>query len=450
MTKKRVAIYTLGCKVNQYESSSLAWLFQERGYQVVGFSAEADVYIINTCTVTHMGDRKSRQLIRRAVRANPQAYIAVTGCYAQISPDEITKIPGVDLIIGTRDRASLVDLVDQAVRESSPVNVVSGYTGEDQFEELSLQSVQDRVRAFLKIQDGCNNFCTYCIVPYARGPLRSRQPDKVIEAARHLVTAGYKEIVLTGIRTGTYGRGLEEDITLAGLIQRLLELPGLARLRLSSIEPRDITPELIQVMSGANNFCRHLHVPLQSGSDEILGRMGRKYTAGEYLELVDSLRENMPGLGLTTDVMVGFPGESKEYFQHTYDVIKKVGFTGLHVFRYSARQGTPAARYDQQVAPQLKEKRSRKLIGLGRKLATQFAACHLGKVLKVLVERPVSRGEDGLLEGHTDNYINVMFSGQRILVGQIVSVQAEKLQEATIEGRIIGRRDEGFNSGYVE
>ena len=449
MTKKRVAVYTLGCKVNQYESSSLAWLFQERGYQVVDFAEEADVYIINTCTVTHQGDRKSRQLIRRAVKANPNAFVAVTGCYAQVSPDEALKIPGVDLVVGTRDRAALVDLVVQAVKECAPVNAVSAYANGDQFEEMSVQSIQDRVRAFLKIQDGCSNFCTYCIVPYARGPLRSRQPGRVINAARHMVAAGYKEIVLTGICIGAYGRGLDQDITLAGLIQRLLEIPGLGRLRLSSIEPHDITPELVEVMSSSKNFCRHLHVPLQSGSDAVLKKMGRKYTAWEYLRLVDVLRENMPGLGLTADVMVGFPGESEEYFQHTFDFVNKTGFSGLHVFKFSSRRGTAAAGYDQQVGPALKDERSRKLIRLGKKLAARFASSHLDRSLSVLVEQPVP-GAGGFFEGHTDNYIKVLFPGQAALVGKVVQVRAEKLQGTIITGRIIDRQDEGLNSGCVE
>lgn len=449
MTKKRVAVYTLGCKVNQYESSSLAWLLQERGYQVVDFAEEADVYIINTCTVTHQGDRKSRQLIRRAAKANPNAVVAVTGCYAQVSPGEVIKIPGVDLVVGTRDRAALVDLVEQAVKERVPVNAVSAYADGDQFEEMSVLSIQDRVRAFLKIQDGCSNFCTYCIVPYARGPLRSRQPDKVIDAARHMVVAGYKEIVLTGIRTGAYGSGLDKDITLAGLMQSLLEIPGLQRLRLSSIEPHDITLELVEVMSSSGIFCRHLHVPLQSGSDEILLRMGRRYTAWEYLRLVDVLRENMPGLGITTDVMVGFPGESEECFESTFDLVNKIGFSGLHVFKFSPRRGTPAAGYDQQVGSALKDERSRKLIQLGRKLTAQFASSHLDQNLSVLVEQPV-QGAGGFFEGHTDNYIKVVFPGHAALVGQIVPVQAEKLRGAIIEGRIIDQQDKGFNIGYVE
>jgi threonylcarbamoyladenosine tRNA methylthiotransferase MtaB len=436
MPKKRVALYALGCKVNQYESSSLAGLFKERGYQVVDFDGEADVYIINTCTVTHLADSKSRQLIRRAVKANPHAFIAAAGCYTQVSPDEVQKIEGVDLLVGTRDRARLVDLVEQAAKGRGVVNAVSEYTASDEFEEMSVQSIQGRARAFLKIQEGCSNYCTYCIVPYARGPLRSRQPDRVIAAARELVSSGYQELILTGIHTGAYGRDLDMDINLAGLLMRLFKIPGLRRLRLSSIEPHDITLELVEVMSGSKIFCRHLHVPLQSGEDEILRRMGRKYTAWEYFRLTEVLREHIPGLSLTTDLMVGFPGETDDHFLSTYSLVKKTAFSGLHVFKFSPRRGTPAAGYGQQVEPRLKDERSRKLILLGKKLSADYAASHLGRELSVLVEQRV-HGDKDLFEGHTDNYLKVVFPGREGLLGKIVPVRAERLKGPVIEGKII-------------
>jgi threonylcarbamoyladenosine tRNA methylthiotransferase MtaB len=433
----RVAVCTLGCKVNQYESATLAWLFQERGYRLVDFEDEAEVYIINTCTVTHLADRKSRQMIRRAAKTNPEAVVAVTGCYAQVSREEILKIPGVNLVAGTRDRALLVDLVEQAMKERCLVNAVSEYVAGEEFEEMPVQSIQGRARAFLKIQDGCSNFCTYCIVPYARGPLRSRPLDRVIAAARKMVASGFKEIVLTGIHTGAYGRDLAQGLTLADLLKELLKISGLMRLRLSSIEPHDITLELVEIIAGSKIFCRHLHVPLQSGEDEILTRMGRKYTSWEYFRLVQVLRENIPGLGLTTDVMVGFPGETEEDFQSTYRLVKKIAFSGLHVFKYSPRRGTSAADYDNQVEPGLKEERSRNLIQLGKKLSAEFAAAHLGQDLSVLVEQRV-QGDSVLYEGLTDNYIRVVFPGHEGLPGKIVRVKAEKAKGSLIEGRIIG------------
>lgn len=436
MDKKRVAICTLGCKVNQYESAALAGLFQQRGYQVVDSESEADIYIINTCTVTHLGDRKSRQLIRRMSRINPDALIAVTGCYAQVSPEEVLEIPGVDLVVGTKDRGNLVDLIERTVKGQGQVKSVSDYTAGDLFEEFPSLPLHGRVRAFLKIQEGCSNFCTYCIVPYARGPLRSRQPDKIIEEARKIIKEGFKEIVLTGIHTGAYGWDLNSGPTLAGLLQSLSEIPGLLRLRLSSVEPNDITPELVETLSGLKVFCRHLHVPLQSGDDEILQRMGRRYNTWEYARLASILRENLPDLGLTTDVMVGFPGETEENFNNSLKFIEKISFSRLHVFKYSPRRGTPAASFGGQVEPGVKEDRSRKLIETGKNLLANFAKAYVGHKLDVLVEQPFQEG-GGLYEGLTGNYIKVVFPGNEDLRGEIVKVKAEKFERDVIRGKII-------------
>ncbi|HOV79700.1 MAG TPA: tRNA (N(6)-L-threonylcarbamoyladenosine(37)-C(2))-methylthiotransferase MtaB [Bacillota bacterium] len=436
MDKKRVAFATLGCKVNQYESAALAGLFRQRGYEVVDAGEKADVYVINTCTVTHLSDRKSRQLIRRMSRTNPEAVIAVTGCYAQVSPEEVSEIPGVALVVGTRDRGGLVDLVENAAKGRMPLERVSEYTGGEQFEEFAAASVQGRVRAFLKIQEGCSNFCTYCIVPHARGPLRSRRPERVMEEARELVGKGFKEIVLTGIHTGAYGKDLNGGVTLAGLLQRLSAVPGLSRLRLSSVEPNDITPELVETLSGMENFCPHLHVPLQSGDDFILKRMGRRYTAWEYARLAEILRENLPGLGLTTDVMVGFPGETGENFDNTLRFVEKVAFSRLHVFKFSPRRGTPAALFEDQVEPPVKEERSRRLIDAGKKLAAGFASRHLGGELDVLVEQRCENSA-GLYEGLTGNYIRVVFPGNENLPGRIVRVKAVDRKGDVIRGEII-------------
>ncbi|OPX87065.1 tRNA (N(6)-L-threonylcarbamoyladenosine(37)-C(2))-methylthiotransferase MtaB [Pelotomaculum sp. PtaB.Bin117] len=436
MKKKRVAVTTLGCKVNQYESAVLAGLFQERGYQVVESSDIADVYIINTCTVTHLSDRKSRQLIRRAAGTNPEALIAVTGCYAQTSPGKVLEIPGVDMVVGTGDRGKLVDLVEKALKGQGPVNAVRDYGAGEEFEEVPAFPMQGRARAFLKIQDGCNNSCTYCIVPQARGPLRSRQPAKVIETALGLVAAGFKEIVLTGIHTGSYGQDLSGDVTLAALFDRLSAIPGLQRLRLSSIEPHDITPDLVEILSGSPVFCRHLHVPLQSGDDQVLRRMGRRYTTWEYARLINVLRENIPGLALSTDLIVGFPGETSEQFENTYRFVNKISFSRLHVFKYSPRQGTPAAKFTDQVEPPVKEERSHRLIEIGEKLAARFAASMIGQDLEVLVERPSEEGKD-LYEGFTDNYVRTVFPGNEGLCGKIVVIRADQARGSTLEGRVI-------------
>ncbi len=436
MGEKKVAVYTLGCKVNQYESASIAALFRERGYKTVAFEDRADVYIINTCTVTHLGDRKSRQMIRRAARRNPGALIAVTGCYAQTSPEEILKIPGVDLLVGTRNRARLVDLIETAVKGVGPLNAVTEFEAEDEFEEIPVLPVQGRVRAYLKIQEGCSNFCTYCIVPYARGPVRSRRAENVINTARALVAAGYKEIVLTGIQTGLYGKDMDGEPALAGLLRRLSGISGLLRLRLSSIEPKDITPGLVEALAESRVFCRHLHVPLQSGDDRVLESMGRRYTAREYARLVEVLRANLPGMGLTTDVMVGFPGETGKNFENTCRFIEKTSFSGLHVFKFSPRRGTPAAGFEAQVDPGTKEERSRRLIRLGEVLSRQFAAEHLGMELEVLAEQPF--GKDGhMYEGRTGNYLRVIFPADGDLRGETVRVKAEKLKGNLLLGRII-------------
>lgn len=438
MDEKRVGIVTLGCKVNQYESASLAGLFQEQGYQIVDFEDTADLYIINTCTVTHLSDRKSRQLIRRSTRKNPDALVVVTGCYAQTSTSEILKIPGVDLIVGTRNRFKIVELVKTAVKGRKPLVAVSAYDAGDQFEEIPSMPLSGRARAFLKIQEGCDNCCTYCIVPVARGPLRSRKPENVLKTARQLVEGGFKEIVLTGIHTGAYGRDLGGDLTLSALLRSLNDIPGLLRLRLSSIEPNDITPELVEVLAGSEKFCRHLHVPLQSGDDQVLERMGRRYNTWEYLRLVEVLRDNIPDLGLTTDVIVGFPGEREVEFLNTYRFVEKISFSRLHVFKFSPRRGTPAAAYPDQVDPPTSDQRSHNLIRLGEKMAARFASSLVGMELAVLVERSLP-DYGGLYEGLTDNYVRIVFPGDEDLPGQVVRVKPEGLKDNHLIGKIIAR-----------
>ena len=436
MNNKRVAFATLGCKVNQYESAALEELFRRRGYAVVDFAKPADVYVINTCTVTHMGDRKSRQLIRRAVRTNPRAVVTVTGCYAQTAPGEVLDMEGVDLVVGAGSRAGIVDLVEKAVkgRKTSAVRDISGCRD---FEELPGEANQGRVRAFLKIQEGCRNFCSYCIVPYARGPLRSRPPESVLAGAGELLARGFKEIVLTGINTGAYGRESGGKANLAGLLEKLAALPGLLRLRLSSLEPRDITPELLQMMASGPPFCRHLHVPLQSGDDQILKSMGRNYDAGFFRAMLAKVRKMLPGVGITTDVMVGFPGETDEHFNNTLSFVEEMQFSGLHVFRYSPRRGTPAAEFPHRVDPPAMEERSRRMICLGRELSRRFAARYLGQTVEVLVEGFASGEESEALEGFTDNYVRFFISGPSGLEGQLVPVRAGGVSGTGLKGRII-------------
>lgn len=434
---KTIAVATLGCKVNQYESMVLAGMFQNKGYQVVEFSGQADVYLINTCSVTHLGDRKSRQLIRKAIRNNPDALVVVTGCYAQLAADEIMEIKGVDIVVGTQDRAKIVDLVEIAAhKKQDPINIVHDISREAKFEELSAPIVTGRVRAFLKIQEGCGNYCTYCIIPYARGPLRSRVLKSALEEAKALVGRGFKEIVVTGIHTGAYGRDLQEKESLASLLDSMVRIPGLARLRISSIESMDFTPELIEVISSNEKICRHLHIPLQSGSNVVLEKMGRRYTAEDFRRLVGSIRQKMPGIAVTTDIIAGFPGETEEQFIDTYRLTEEMPFSRLHVFKYSPRRGTPAADFPNQVPSSVKEERSARLLALGRKKALDFASGHLGCCVDVLVEGP-SGQYAGFYEGLTGNYLKTIFPSVSDLRGEFVTVLVKKLQGEDLKGIII-------------
>jgi len=431
----KVAITTLGCKVNQYESAALADLFRDRGYQVVDFDEAADVYIINTCTVTHLGNRKSRQMIRRAVKANPEAVVAVTGCYAQTSPGEVLAIPGVSLVVGTRDRQRIVDLAEEAKRSQTPINAVANIMEAGEFEDLQLTTYEGRTRAFIKIQEGCNNYCSYCIIPYARGPLRSRPPGKVIAEAQKLAAQGFQEIVLTGICTGTYGRDLEGEINLAGLLEQLVAIKGLRRLRLSSIEPTDITRGLLEVIAGSPVICRHLHIPLQSGSDRVLQSMNRHYTTEEYCQLIEYIRFLIPGVAITTDIITGFPGETDDDFACTMDFVEEMEFANIHVFKYSPRQGTKAAELANQVAPRVKEERSRRLMELAARSAREFAAGFVGEIMEILVENTHQAGTD-LYEGLSDNYLRVTFPGDPSLPGTFVDVKITGQKGEILQGLI--------------
>lgn len=439
--RRRVAFHTLGCKVNQYDTQVLVRLFRERGYEVVDFDGEADIYIINTCTVTATGDRKSRQAIRRAIKRNPGAIVAVTGCYAQTEPESVLEIDGVDVVVGVNQRSRIVDLVEEKMREregETPgevlcrVEPLKGW--DDRFETLEAEVMRERVRAYIKIQDGCEYFCSYCRVPYARGPMRSRDLDSILAEAERLSRSGIREVVLTGIHLGAYGKEKGGGVSLADVLSRLHDLPGLERIRLSSIEPMDISVELLKTMEGLPKVCRHLHIPLQSGDDMILKAMRRTYTTGEFRVLVDRIREGMPECGITTDVIVGFPGETEESFARTYRFVKEMGFSRLHVFRFSKRPGTPAASFPDQVAPGIKNMRMSRLIALGRSLSLSFHQRFVGKDVKVLIER--FRDDKHLAEGLTGNYIRVWAPGTPADLGRLVSINVRGADVEGMWGRI--------------
>ncbi|MEK3890676.1 tRNA (N(6)-L-threonylcarbamoyladenosine(37)-C(2))-methylthiotransferase MtaB [Bacillus sp. FSL K6-3431] len=433
-----VAFHTLGCKVNHYETEAIWQLFKNNGYDRVEFEARADVYVINTCTVTNTGDKKSRQVIRRAVRSNPDAVICVTGCYAQTSPAEIMAIPGVDVVVGTQDRVKMLEYIEQFKEERQPINGVGNIMKNRVYEELDVPAFTDRTRASLKIQEGCNNFCTFCIIPWARGLMRSRDPKEVIRQAQQLVEAGYKEIVLTGIHTGGYGEDMK-DYNLAALLRDLeAQVHGLKRIRISSIEASQLTDEVIDVIDKSNLVVRHLHIPLQSGSNTVLKRMRRKYTMEFFAERLQLLKKALPGLAVTSDVIVGFPGETEEEFMETYQFIKEHQFSELHVFPYSKRTGTPAARMPDQVDENIKNGRVHRLISLSDQLAKEYASRFENEVLEVIPEEAYKENpESGLYEGYSDNYLKVVFEATEDMVGKIVKVKITKAGYPYNEGQFV-------------
>ncbi|ADL12150.1 tRNA (N(6)-L-threonylcarbamoyladenosine(37)-C(2))-methylthiotransferase MtaB [Acetohalobium arabaticum] len=432
---ERVAFYTLGCKVNQYDTEAMINLFTAADYELVDFSDEADVYVINTCTVTHQGARKSRKMVRRANRRNPQAIVAVVGCYPQVSPAEILEIDGVDLIVGTEGQSRIVDLVEQAKRADESLNFVRDISEAEDFEEIPLDKFEERTRASLKVQDGCDNFCAYCIIPYTRGSVRSRRIEDAVAEAKRLAASGFKEIVLTGIHLGAYGKEVEEEIDLVTLLKELIEISGLERIRLSSIEATEVTSDLIDLIATEEKLCRHLHLPLQNGSDKILAAMNRDYTVQQYADKVAEIRSNIPQIALTTDVMVGFPGETDEDFEATYQLIEELAFSDLHVFKYSKREGTAAAKFSNQVHSKLKKERSAKLRKLADDLASQYRKKFLGAELDVLIEEERD-GSTDLLTGLTDNYLRVMIDDQDQYRKELIEVELNKLQEDYLIGKI--------------
>ncbi|AKO94193.1 tRNA (N(6)-L-threonylcarbamoyladenosine(37)-C(2))-methylthiotransferase MtaB [Priestia filamentosa] len=447
----KVAFHTLGCKVNHYETEAIWQLFQNNGYERVEYEQTSDVYVINTCTVTNTGDKKSRQVIRRAIRKNPDAVICVTGCYAQTSPAEIMAIPGVDIVVGTQDRIKMLEYIEQYKKERQPINGVTNIMRNRVYEELDVPAFTDRTRASLKIQEGCNNFCTFCIIPWARGLMRSRDPEEVIRQAQQLVDAGYKEIVLTGIHTGGYGEDMK-DYNLAALLRDLeARVTGLKRIRISSIEASQITDEVIDVLNNSNIVVRHLHVPLQSGSNTVLKRMRRKYTMEFFGERLDRLREALPGVAITSDVIVGFPGETEEEFMETYNFIKDYNFSELHVFPYSKRTGTPAARMEDQIDEEIKNERVHRLIELSDQLAKEYASNYEGEVLEVIPEEVDKENpESGLFIGYTDNYLKVKFQATEDMIGKLVRVKITKSGYPYNEGQFLRVVEDTLTSEHIK
>jgi len=427
----KVAFYTLGCKVNQYETEAMEEMFRKRGYEVVSFEKKADIYIINTCTVTNLGDRKSRQFIRRAKKLNKNSIVAAVGCYSQIAPDEVENIEGVDIVIGTTDKEKIVDLCEEVKQKRRKINVVRNIKYHKQFDNLSIDNLESRTRAYMKIQDGCNQYCSYCIIPYARGPIRSRKLEDILDEAEKLAKANFKEIILTGIHVASYGKDLK-NLSLLDVINEVSKIEGIERIRLSSIEPTFIDEEFMTNVVDNKKFCDHFHLSLQSGSNSVLKRMNRKYTTEEYKNIVNLIRRYMPNAGITTDIIVGFPGETEEEFQETYDFVKNIGFSRIHVFKYSPRKGTPASKFDSQVHGSVKHYRSEKLIELGNQLANRFMDQFVGNRMEVLFEE----NKDGYYEGYTTNYIRVKAKSSKDIQGEILPVKIKERENDILIGEI--------------
>ena len=490
---KRIAFMTLGCKVNQADTASMQELFRQAGYVVCDFTEAADVYVVNTCVVTNTGQQKSRQMIRRAIRKEHDALIVVTGCYPQTAADEVKAIDGVDLIIGTQDRAKIVELVEAALakrknhsskeaevsaKEEVKVDAADESTvlekavlpesktikkehaiGQEisarlrtsvddevrpweknvQFEEMSGGNEADKTRAYLKIQEGCNQYCSYCIIPYARGPIRSRSLQSIRDEVKRLTEAGYREIVLIGIHLGCYGKEMTDGTTLFDAVQTALSVPALQRLRLGSLESVEVEERLLDLMVKDKRLCPHLHLPLQSGCDKILKDMHRPYDTGKFKNLLEQIRKNVPGVAVTTDVIVGFPGETEEDFAATCSFVKQCGFAKMHIFPYSMRKGTPAAIRKDQIPELVKKQRAEKLAKFDREMQLAYFTENIGKTHTVLVEQVVSEKSTGssvdnskpvMVEGLTENYIRVELPGNTDLCGEVVNVE---ITEALID-----------------
>ena len=433
----KIAFYTLGCKVNQADTASMENLFLRSGHQLVSFDGEADVYIINTCVVTNTGQRKSRQTIHRAIRKNPNALIVVTGCYPQTAAEEVKTIAGVDMIIGNQDRAQIVQLVEErlAHRQTDTLDAVHKLTASTAFEEMAAGDITDKTRAFLKIQEGCNQFCTYCIIPYARGPLRSRSLESIRTETQRLISAGFKEIVLIGIHLGCYGKENPDGPTLYDAVKTVLDVPGVQRLRLGSLESVEVEPRLLTLMQEDARFCRHLHLPLQSGCDKTLQAMHRPYTTAKFKTLLADIKTKVPDIAITTDVIVGFPGETEADFETTCKFAESCGFSKMHIFPFSARKGTPAEKFAGAVTEAVKKERADILGKIDETMHKAFLQAMVGQTAEVLFEQPA--GED-YFEGLTGNYQRVFVkSGGRNLGGEILPVKITAFDGEKLLGEII-------------
>lgn len=438
----KVALHNLGCKVNAYEIEAMQQLLEEAGYEIVPFEPGADIYVINTCTVTNIADRKSRQMLHKAKKMNPEAIVVATGCYVQTGGDKLEKDEAIDLVLGNNRKGNIVDaLAEYAENKPGHGSHVIKINQTKEYEDLSIDHTAEHVRAYIKVQDGCNQFCTYCIIPYARGRVRSRNIESVLKEVRALSQKGYKEIVLTGIHLSSYGVDFPEEKkeTLLSLIRAVHEIEGIKRIRLGSLEPGIITREFAEGIAALPKVCPHFHLSLQSGCDETLERMNRRYRSGEYRERCELLREVYGNPALTTDVIVGFPKESEEEFQKSYDFVDSIRFYETHIFKYSRRQGTKAAAMDGQLTEAEKALRSEKMIAMHHRHASDYEKSMLGKILEVLIEEEYKKDGQTWYLGHSREYIRTAVKkSESYGVNDIVKVRAEEfLEEHIMTGKVV-------------
>lgn len=438
----KVALHNLGCKVNAYEIEAMQQLLEEAGYEIVPFEPGADIYVINTCTVTNIADRKSRQMLHKAKKMNPEAIVVATGCYVQTGGDKLEKDEAIDLVLGNNRKGNIVDaLAEYAENKPGHDSHVIKINQTKEYEDLSIDHTAEHVRAYIKVQDGCNQFCTYCIIPYARGRVRSRNIESVLKEVRALSQKGYKEIVLTGIHLSSYGVDFPEEKkeTLLSLIRAVHEIEGIKRIRLGSLEPGIVTREFAEGIAALPKVCPHFHLSLQSGCDETLERMNRRYRSGEYRERCELLREVYGNPALTTDVIVGFPKESEEEFQKSYDFVDSIRFYETHIFKYSRRQGTKAAAMDGQLTEAEKALRSEKMIAMHHRHASDYEKSMLGKILEVLIEEEYKKDGQTWYLGHSREYIRTAVKkSESYGVNDIVKVRAEEfLEENIMTGKVV-------------
>ena len=430
---KKVALHNLGCKVNAYETEAMQEILEQNGYEIVPFEEKADAYIVNTCSVTNMADKKSRQMLHRAKKMNPEAVVIAAGCYVQSAGEELLKDTSVDILIGNNEKVNLPSILENWEKEHKPLHV-HDLTREHTYEELTLSHTAGHTRAFMKIQDGCNQFCTYCIIPYTRGRVRSRRLSDIVAEAGRLAENGYQEVVLTGIHLDSYGTDLEEHENLLTVILEIAKIDGIKRIRLGSLEPRIMTEKFVAGLAAEEKLCPHFHLSLQSGCDATLKRMNRRYSAEEFRQCCERLRRHFDDPALTTDVIVGFPGETEEEFTATVEFLKDICFYETHVFKYSRRKGTKADRMPDQIPEQIKNQRSDVLLALTEKNSGEYRKKLLGRTVKVLLEEESTIGGTTYLAGHTREYVKVAVAPETAAAGEIIDVKVTGLLKDMVLG----------------